>query len=243
MKKWMKSCRSYRALIILVMAVSSFCGVQWIFGAKAAADDATDARQLVERSRLTLETFMQARETEGFRNLVGSAKGVFIAPQVLRGAFVFGASGGSGIFLARDSVTGGWVGPAFYTLGGVSFGFQIGGEASEVIFLAMTDRGVDALLRDSIRLGADVGIAVGPIGAGVDASTANLSVDILTFSRSKGLYGGISLEGAYLRVRSDWNNAYYGLNVIPKDILVTKVVTNRHAQGLLDLLSAATGKK
>jgi lipid-binding SYLF domain-containing protein len=186
---------------------------------------------------------MHARETEGFRNLVGKAKGVFIAPQVLRGAFVVGASGGSGVFLVRDSRTGGFSGPAFYTIGEVSFGFQIGGEASEVIFLAMTDRGVSALMKDSVKLGGDVGIAVGPIGAGVDASTANLSVDVLSFSRSKGLYGGVSLEGSYVKVREGWNSAYYGLNVTPTDILITKVVTNRHALGLLDLLSAASRSK
>jgi lipid-binding SYLF domain-containing protein len=91
----------------------------------------------------------------------------------------------------------------------VSFGFQIGGEASEVIFLAMTDRGVSALMKDSVKLGGDVGIAVGPIGAGVDASTANLSVDVLSFSRSKGLYGGVSLDGSYVKVSEGWNSAYY----------------------------------
>jgi lipid-binding SYLF domain-containing protein len=84
---------------------------------------------------------------------------------------------------------------------------------------------------------------LGPIGAGVDASTANLSVDILAFARSKGLYGGISLEGAFVKVREDWNNAYYGLNATPTDILITKVVMNRHSLGLLDTLSAASGAK
>lgn len=232
-----------RTLLIFTMIVLSLGVVHGIFATWAVADDVTDARQLTERAKLTLETFMQVPETQGFRNLVMTAKGVFIAPQVLRGAFVFGASGGSGVLLVRDSKGGGWVGPAFYTVGGVSFGFQIGGEASEVIFLAMTERGVSALMKDSVKLGADVGIAVGPIGAGVDASSANLSVDILTFSRSKGLYGGVSLEGAYVKVRNDWNNAYYGLNVTPADIFITKVVSNRHALGLLDMLSVASSAK
>lgn len=243
MKNQMNERQPLRAVVIFVISILCFGVVQGIFGARASADDATDARQLVERSKLTLETFMRAPETEGFRNLVRTAKGVFIAPQVLRGAFFLGASGGSGVFLARDSGGGGWLGPVFYTIGGISFGFQIGGEASEVIFLAMTDRGVSALLKDSVRLGADVGIAVGPIGAGVDASTANLSADILTFSRSKGLYGGISLEGAFVKVRGDWNSAYYGLNVAPADVLVTKVVTNRHALELINLLSQASGAR
>lgn len=232
-----------RKIFVLALVVLSLGVLQGFLATRAAADDATDTRQLVERAKLTLETFMQAPETEGFRNLVKSARGVFIAPVVLRGAFVFGLSGGSGVFLARDSKSGAWVGPAFYTVGEVSFGFQIGGEASEVVFLAMTDRGVSSLLKGSVKLGADVGVALGPIGAGADASTANLSVDILTFSRSKGLYGGVSLEGSYVHVRDGWNNAYYGLNVSPTDILITKVVSNRHALGLLDMLTTASHPK
>jgi lipid-binding SYLF domain-containing protein len=126
-------------------------------------------------------------------------------------------------------------------LGGVSVWLPIGGEASEVVFLAMTERGVNALLKSGVKLGADVGVAVGPIGLGADASTANLSVDILTFSRSKGLYGGISLAGSVVYVRDDWNAAYYGLNVVPTDILISRTVSNRHASGLLDLIARATG--
>jgi lipid-binding SYLF domain-containing protein len=243
MKRKIEFCSAGRTIFVLAIIVLSLGVLHGIFTTRAVADDASDARQLVERAKLTLESFMQVRETEGFRSLVKNAKGVFIAPMVLRGAFVFGLSGGSGVFLARDSKSGAWAGPAFYAVGEVSFGFQIGGEASEVIFLAMTDRGVNALLKGSVKLGADVGVALGPIGAGADASTANLSVDILTFSRSKGLYGGVSLEGSYVHVRDGWNNAYYGLNVSPTDILITKVVSNRHALGLLDMLSVASSAK
>ena len=243
MKRKIEFCSAGRTIFVLAIIVLSLGVLHGIFATRAVADDASDARQLVERAKLTLESFMQVRETEGFRSLVKNAKGVFIAPMVLRGAFVFGLSGGSGVFLARDSKSGAWAGPAFYAVGEVSFGFQIGGEASEVIFLAMTDRGVNALLKGSVKLGADVGVALGPIGAGADASTANLSVDILTFSRSKGLYGGVSLEGSYVHVRDGWNNAYYGLNVSPTDILITKVVSNRHALGLLDMLSVASSAK
>ena len=197
---------------VIILSLSIFPG---ILVTHAVADDAMDARHLADNARLTLETFMQAPETQAFRNLVVNARGVFIAPQILRGAFVVGGSGGSGVYLVRDMRTNSWAGPAFYTLGGVSFGFQIGGEASEVVFLA-------------------------PVGLGADASTANLSVDILTFSRSKGLYGGISLAGSVVYVRDDWNTAYYGLNVVPSDILVSKTVSNRHALGLLNLVARAT---
>ena len=101
----------------------------------------------------------------------------------------------------------------------------------------MTDRGVNSLLANSFKLGADAGVAAGPVGVGVSAATANLSADILSFSRSKGLYGGISLEGAVVAVRGDWNDAYYGKNVSPADILVRRDVTNPHSAALISDLS------
>lgn len=205
----------------------------------AAADDKEQATQLVEKAKFTLENMMNDDKMDPFRDLLKKAKGVFIAPQLLKGAFIVGASGGSGVFLTRDEKTGEWIGPAFYTIGGASFGLQIGGEASEVILLAMTDRGVTSMLSSSFKLGADVGIAAGPVGMGVSAATANLSADILSFSRSKGLYGGISLDGAVVAIRRDWNEAYYGKEVTPEDIFVRRDVTNRQAMGLIEAVEKA----
>jgi lipid-binding SYLF domain-containing protein len=205
--------------------------------APAFADDALDARHLVDKARQTLEVFAVAREMEGFRQLVKDARGVFIAPQILKGAFIIGASGGSGVLLVRDKKTGEWTGPAFYTIGEASFGLQIGGEASEVILLIMTERGVTALLSSSVKLGADIGVAVGPVGVGVDVSTANLSADIISFARSKGLYGGISVEGAVVKVREGLNKSYYGKKVTPTDILIRKAVKNSHSAPLIETVS------
>lgn len=230
--------------VFLAAVVFLVCGlINGFVPITAAADDTLQSRQLVERARMTVETFMQAPETVGFRRLVANARGIFVAPQVLRGAFILGGSGGSGVFLVWDAKTNSWAGPAFYTVGGISFGFQIGGDASEVVFLAMTERGVNALLSSGVKLGADVSVAVGPVGAGVDASTANVSADILTFTRSKGLYGGISLAGAVVYVREDWNNAYYGRRVTPTDILILKTVSNPHAIPFIAAVSRASDAK
>jgi SH3 domain-containing YSC84-like protein 1 len=209
----------------------------------SAADEALDARQLVEKSQLTIESFMTDNEIEAIRDLMTKARGVFIAPQVLKGAFIVGASGGSGVFLAREDQAKQWSGPAFYTIGSVSFGLQIGGEASEVILLAMTERGVSAMLGSTVKLGADASVAVGPVGAGASAATAALSADIIAFSRAKGLYGGISVDGAVVAVRGDWNRAYYGKEVSPSDILVHRAVSNPHAAGLIASVSKASAKK
>jgi len=203
----------------------------------AGADEAMDARHLTERAQMTLETFAKAPEMEGFRDLVKDARGVFIAPQILKGAFIVGASGGSGVLVSRDRLKNQWAGPAFYTIGSASFGLQIGGNASEVVLLAMTDRGVNALLESSVKLGADLAVSVGPVGIGAAASTANLSADIVSFSRSKGLFGGVSVDGAVVKTREGLNNAYYGTIATPTDILIKRSVTNPHSEGLLGLVS------
>ncbi len=209
----------------------------------AFADDASEAQQLVEKARLSFESFAADPNFQALRDYLKTAKGVYVAPQVLRGAFIIGVSGGSGVLLARDEKAGGWGGPAFYTIGEASFGLQAGADASEVILLAMTERGVSKLLSTGVKLGADVGIAAGPVGAGVRGETAGLSADIVTFARSKGLYAGISLEGAVVATRDALNKAYYGKPVTPTDILVRREVSNPQAAGLIKAVAEVAGQR
>lgn len=235
--------RGFSAKMTALLAVLS-CGLFLAVGVSSAiADDASDAKQLVEKARMSFDNFVAAKEMGGFRDMLKTAKGVFVAPQVLKGAFIVGASGGSGVLLARDAKTHRWYGPAFYTIGEASFGLQAGGSASEVILLAMTDRGVTAFLSNSVKLGADVGVAVGPVGAGAAAATANLSADIVSFSRSKGLYGGVSVDGAVVATRDSLNEAYYGKKVNATDILVRHDVKNPQASGLIKAVSKAAAAK
>jgi len=231
-------------LSLMVAAITIAVGFNLPSVTPAFADNASDAKQLVEKSKLTFDRFVAMNEMSAFRDLLKKAKGVFISPQVLEGAFIFGLSGGSGVLVARDPGTGSWNGPAFYTVGEASFGLQAGGKASEVIMLAMTERGVNALLSPSVKLGADIGVAAGPVGAGASAATANISADILTFALSQGLYAGISLEGAVVAVRDDWNGAYYSKpGVTPTDILVRKDVSNPGSAKLIAAVSKAAGGK
>ncbi len=209
----------------------------------AVADDTQDAQQLVEKARLTFETFAADKNYEGMLSLVKRAKGVLIYPQVLRGAFIFGVSGGSGVFLARDEKANQWNGPAFYTIGEASFGLQVGGDAAEIILVALTDRGVAALLSTSSKLGADTSVALGPVGAGASAATANLSADIISFARSKGLYAGLSVQGAVVATRGGLNKAYYGQEVTPTDILIKRTVTNPQAAGLIQAVAKAASAR
>ena len=227
--------------VFLSVALISFPAVSALGADKAA--DRQEATQLVEKARLTLDGFMTDNTLGAFRDLLKQAKGVLISPSLLKGAFVVGVSGGNAVFLARDKATEQWSEPAFYTIGEASFGLQIGGEASEVILLAMTDRGVNALLSNSLKLGGDVGVAAGPVGLGAAAATANLSADILSFSRSKGLYGGISLDGAVVAVRSGLNEAYYGKSASPMDILVRHSVKNAQSRALIEDLAKSSAAK
>jgi len=234
--------RTVGKLTLVVAAVVMAFGFTIANINPAVADDAADTKQLVEKSKMTFDRFVGMNEMGAFRDLLKKAKGVFISPQVLEGAFIFGLSGGSGVLVARDPGTGSWNGPAFYTVGEASFGLQAGGKASEVVMLAMTDRGVNALLSPSVKLGADVGVAAGPVGAGASAATANISADILTFALSKGLYAGISLEGAVVAVRNEWNGAYYNKpGVTPTDILIRKNVSNPGSAKLIAAVSKAAG--
>jgi len=230
------------SLLLATMLLSGALVVSQV--APAFANDKQEAAQLVEKSRLTLDSFMNDNNMGAFRDLLPKAEGVLISPQLLKGAFIVGAAGGNAVFLARDKKNGQWSEPAFYTIGEASFGLQIGGEASEVILLAMTDRGVNALLGNSVKLGGDIGLAAGPVGMGAAAATANLSADILSFSRSKGLYGGVSLDGAVVAVRGALNDAYYGKKgVSPTDILVRHDVTNSQAMGLREDVAKSAARK
>jgi lipid-binding SYLF domain-containing protein len=207
---------------------------------EASRAQALEAAEVVERARETVDAFAADPQFgPDFRGFLKRARGLFVAPQVYRGAFIVGAAGGNGLAVARDSRTGKWNGPAFYTLGEVSLGFQAGGEAAEVVLLAMSERGVSALLSPSVKLGADVGIAAGPVGSGAAVATMNLSADILSYSRARGLYAGASLQGAVVATRETWNRSYYARPVSPADILIRGDVRDANADPLIAAIEKA----
>jgi len=202
----------------------------------AMAADQEDAQGIVDNSRVTLSAFMRDKDYEWLRENIKKAKGMLIYPQVLKAGYILGGSGGTGVLLARDSKTGEWSDPAFYTLGSVSFGLQIGGEAAEVVMLVMSQKGVDSLLTSKFKLGGDTSIALGPVGAG---AKANITADFISFSKSKGLYAGLNLDGSYLSVRESLNKAYYGKEASPVDIIVKQSVSNPGAVPLREELKKA----
>jgi lipid-binding SYLF domain-containing protein len=204
------------------------------------AQAASKAEELVTKAQLSVQGMSKDTAIGEFvRRHLKNAKGVLIVPQMLKGAFGVGAEGGSGVLLVKDA-KGTWSYPAFYTLGAVSLGFQIGGSASEVMLLLMTDKGVNAIVDGNrIKLGADLGVAAGPVGGGAEAAVTLGSADVLVYSRSKGAYIGISLEGSVIEPRKSLNKEYYGAEVESKPIVIDRKYSNAHANGLRGALSAA----
>jgi lipid-binding SYLF domain-containing protein len=233
---------AWSRIAVSAMAVVALLTALTLGARPARADDAQEARHLVDKARLTFENFLaDSQMGPSLQTIVRKAKGVLIYPQVLRGAFIFGAAGGSGVFLVRNGESNTWSGPAFYTFGQASFGLQAGGDVSEVVFVALTDRGVNALLSPSAKLGANASVAIGPVGVGAEAATANLSADLVSYSRNKGLYAGISLEGAIVGTRDGLNRAYYGTAASPTQILIQREVSNPQAAGLIAEVAKAAG--
>jgi len=200
------------------------------------AADFAEQQQLVDKSRLTLEAFAGDPGLRGpLRELAPQAKALFIVPQFMRGAFIFGGAGGSGLLLVRDEKTGKWGQPAFYNIGSASFGLQIGGDVSEIVIVVRTMKGLEEFYRSDFKLGGSAGMAMGPVGEG--ASVHGISADIISYARQKGIFAGIALDGAFVTVSDASNAAYYGLPVRPIDIFFKGDVSNSKS---LDLREAAT---
>jgi lipid-binding SYLF domain-containing protein len=202
------------------------------FSAARPAVAASEPEQLVDKARLTIEALLEDPEMPELQRYIKAAKGVLIFPQLIKGGFIIGGEGGSGVFLVKGE-NGTWSPPSFYTLAAGSIGLQIGGQVSQVVLTVMNEGAVDAILKSQFKLGVDASIAVGPIGKGVEASTTiNLELDVYAFSKSQGLFGGGALEGAAILKREGWNSEFYGGKPTPRDIVIDRKVTNRKADQL-----------
>jgi len=178
------------------------------------------------------------------QDLLDKARCVIVMPSVLKAAFVVGGSYGRGTMVCRTGkdFSGPWGAPAMYALEGGSIGLQIGGEATDFVFLVMNDRGADSLLHSKVKLGADASAAAGPVGRSAAADTdAYLRSEILSYSRARGAFAGISLEGSTLRPDDDANHHLYGHSVTTRQIVrESEVETPTAARGLIALLNNAS---
>ncbi len=197
----------------------------------------SEQQQLVDRATLAAQDLLNNRTGQDAQYVLRRARAAMICPQIFRAGFLFGGQGGSCVLIARAG-GGSWSSPAFYGLGGASFGFQAGMQDAEVMFLIMSDRGLQAVMDNQLKLGADAAATFIDLGGGVEgATTAALSADIVGFSRARGLFAGISLGGSIMSPKSNWNYAYYGRPVGAEDICITMQATNPGADPLREVMS------
>ncbi len=178
------------------------------------------------------------------KDLLDRARCVIVMPSVLKAAFIIGGSYGRGTMVCRTgkNYSGPWGAPAMYALEGGSVGFQIGGEATDFVFLVMNNRGADSLLHSEVRLGADASVAAGPVGRLASADTdAYMRSEILSYSRARGVFAGISLEGSTLQPDGGANRALYGRSISAAAIIEgSEVQAPSKANDLIAVLQEAS---
>lgn len=191
-----------------------------------------------EKATAALRELASVPETGIPRDLLSRAQAIAVFPGVVKGAFFFGGRLGNGVMSARRP-DGTWSSPAFFTIGGGSWGLQFGAEVSDVVLVVMSRQGLDSLLRTKITLGADLGVAAGPLGRRAEAATdVRLTADILSYSRTRGLFAGVSVGGATVHADDDDNRELYGRPYTAREILTgAPIPVPAAARGFLEALA------
>jgi lipid-binding SYLF domain-containing protein len=209
----------------------------------ASAANGNGAQVLVDRSTLTVETMLGGGGAAGNQasQFLRRAKAVVICPRIFKAGFFIGGEGGDCVLVSR-AANGSWSDPAFYSMGSGSFGLQIGAQDAEVMMMLMNETALNAFLNSQFKVGADAGLSVATIGAGIGGSTGTaVGADIITFTKSRGLYGGVSLSGSVFSNDSGLDQQYYGQTVGPRQIVVNMGAQNAGANPLRAMLARFGG--
>lgn len=197
-----------------------------LFSVAALMGAESQAGQL-QKATNVLNEIMQAPDKGIPSDLLDRAVCVGVVPSELKFALGIGGSYGRGILVCRKGGNGAWGAPSMFTLGGGSLGFQLGGQATDVVFIVMNPAGIRKLVQDSVKLGAEMSAAAGPVGRSAEGATdAQLHAEILSYSRSRGLFAGVSLNGAVLKQDRGDNEKLYGRQVTAKEILIDGTVSS-----------------
>ncbi|HXH65005.1 MAG TPA: lipid-binding SYLF domain-containing protein [Mariprofundaceae bacterium] len=206
--------------------------------AHAAGVDRAKAADKVNVAAQVLKEIMDTPDKGIPSDLLRQAAAVAIFPDVIKAGFVIGGKYGRGVIIKHDPGANRWSAPAFYSIGAGSLGWQIGAESTDLVLVIRHQRGVDSLLKNEFTLGGDASVAAGPVGRTAEASTdVALKSEVLAYSRSRGLFAGISLEGAKINPLDDYNQAYYGRKLTSRQILMEhKVSAPASARKLIEEL-------
>jgi len=189
--------------------VAFFCLCLMTTCAANAASSKSDLQDRIEAAKTVLDQIMQAKDATIPLNILQQATCVGVVPGMIKGAFVFGAQYGQGVVTCRTGH--GWSAPVFIRMAGGSWGLQIGGQSTDLILVAVNDRGFQDLLKNKFKIGADASAAAGPVGRAGQASTDwKMNAELLSYSRNKGLFAGISLDGTSVTQNKDDTETYYG---------------------------------
>ena len=227
-----------RKLLVCVLAALFVIGTS---GLSYAKDYKLEKR--MDEAAQVLDEIMQMPEQSIPKDLLDKAAAILIFPSAISGGFIFGGKLGSGVGVYRDKDTGKWSAPCFFNMGGGSFGLQIGGAATDLVLVITSKRGVEGLLKDNVTLGGDAAATAGPVGRNAKIETdLLLKAGILSYSRSKGLFAGISLQGAVLGPNKEFNKSLYGRDITAEEIFLTqKVAAPQSAQKLLNTVVKYAG--
>jgi lipid-binding SYLF domain-containing protein len=211
--------------------------------AASAKDKDKDESSRLENAGTVIDEILNVPDNIP-QDLLEKARCVIVLPSVLKAAFVVGGSYGRGVMVCRtgEHFRGPWGAPVMMALEGGSVGLQIGGQATDFVILVMNDRGAESILKSKVKLGADAAIAAGPKGRDAQANTdATLRAEMLSYSRSRGVFAGVSLEGSTLRPDGDANRKLYGRDVSPAEIITeSKVEAPEAAHKLISRLQRAS---
>jgi lipid-binding SYLF domain-containing protein len=190
-------------------AIASICLCLSLTCTAFAASSREDLQARIDEAKIVLDRIMAAKDATIPMNILQQATCVGVVPGMLKGAFLVGAQYGQGVVTCRTGH--GWSAPVFIRMAGGSFGFQIGGQATDLVLIAVNDRGFQDLLKDKFKIGGDASAAAGPVGRSGQAATDwKMNAELLSYSRSKGLFAGIDLDGTSVSQNSDDTELYYG---------------------------------
>ncbi len=212
-----------------VMFVLAMLGLGTLCWAGSAREDATDR---LDNATNVMHEIMGMPDKGIPEEVLEHAKCVAVVPHMVKGGLIFGAKGGKGVATCRTA--DGWSAPAFITISGGSWGLQIGVEAVDVVMIIQNDKGMQRLLESNFQIGADASAAAGPVGRHAEAGTDwKMDTEILTYSRAKGAFAGLTLKGASIRQDNDSRHAMYGRKVTTRALLLGKVPVPAAAQPFL----------
>jgi len=218
--------------------------VALLLASSSLLDAAGDAPKRLDDAADMLTEIMSAPDKGIPQDLLEKAHCVVLVPGLKKGAFIVGAKYGKGFMLCRKPSGVGWSAPAAVRIEGGSFGFQIGASETDVVMLVNSEPGAKKLLASKFTLGADASVAAGPVGRTSSAETdAQMHAEILTWSRARGIFAGISLQGATLRPDEDWNKDLYGSSLTNKEIVLGSTPAPTPAAQLLAVLDKYSSRK